>query len=201
MIAHVTGELSKVRGDHVVVDVAGVGYKVYAPLTTIAELPPVGSRVRLLTHTHVKEDAITLYGFLEEDQQTAFELLLGVTGVGPKLALNILSVLPVGRLMASVSDGDHAVLSSVPGVGAKTAQRIVLELKEKAAAVAWEMKLERLARPADSGILTDVVEGLVGLGYPRQGAKAAAERAIESADDPSDAGEVLKAALKTLTGS
>jgi len=179
------------------VDVNGVGYKVYVPLSVMAELPPVGSRVRLLTHTHVKEDAITLYGFMEEDQQTAFELLLGVSGIGPKMALNILSVLPVEHLMASVSNGDHATLSRVPGIGAKTAQRIVLELEEKAAAVAWEKKLAARGAPE---VLADVVEGLVALGYPRATARSAAESVVESAGDRPDVGEVVKAALRVLAG-
>ena len=198
MIAHVIGELARVRGDHVVVDIHGVGYQVFAPVSVIAELPPIGSRVRLFTHTHVKEDAITLYGFLEEDQQTAFELLLGVSGVGPKVALNILSILPVEQLISCVSEGDHASLARVPGIGPKTAQRIVLELKEKAAAVAWERKLETLSRSSDREALADVIEGLVALGYSRPAAKSAAEAAVESAEDRADVGEIVKTALKTL---
>ena len=198
MIAQVAGELARVRGDHVVVDIHGVGYQVFAPVSVIAELPPIGSRVRLFTHTHVKEDAITLYGFLEEDQQTAFELLLGVSGVGPKVALNILSILPVEQLISCVSEGDHASLSRVPGIGPKTAQRIVLELKEKAAAVAWERKLETLSRSSDREALADVIEGLVALGYPRPAAKSAAEAAVEAAEDRSDASQIVKTALKTL---
>ena len=198
MIAHVIGELARVRGDHVVVDIHGVGYLVFAPVSVIAELPPIGSRVRLFTHTHVKEDAITLYGFLEEDQQTAFELLLGVSGVGPKVALNILSILPVEQLISCVSEGDHASLARVPGIGPKTAQRIVLELKEKAAAVAWERKLETLSRSSDREALADVIEGLVALGYSRPAAKSAAEAAVESAEDRADVGEIVKTALKTL---
>jgi len=198
LIAHVIGELARVRGDHVVVDIHGVGYLVFAPVSVIAELPPIGSRVRLFTHTHVKEDAITLYGFLEEDQQTAFELLLGVSGVGPKVALNILSILPVEQLISCVSEGDHASLARVPGIGPKTAQRIVLELKEKAAAVAWERKLETLSRSSDREALADVIEGLVALGYSRPAAKSAAEAAVESAEDRADVGEIVKTALKTL---
>ena len=198
MIAHVAGELARVRGDHVVVDIHGVGYQVFAPVSVIAELPPIGSRVRLFTHTHVKEDAITLYGFLEEDQQTAFELLLGVSGVGPKVALNILSILPVEQLISCVSEGDHASLARVPGIGPKTAQRIVLELKEKAAAVAWERKLGTLSRSSDREALADVIEGLVALGYSRPAAKSAAEAAVESAEDRADVGEIVKTALKTL---
>jgi Holliday junction DNA helicase RuvA len=93
MIAHISGELSRIESDYVVVDVGGVGYKINAPLSVIAQLPQPGTRVKLFTYTHVKEDAITLYGFSELDQQSLFELLLTVTGVGPKVALNILSVL------------------------------------------------------------------------------------------------------------
>ena len=201
MIAHISGELARVGTDHIIVDVNGVGYCIYMPLSLIAELPAIGSRVLVHTYTHVKEDTLSLFGFLSEDEKTVFELLLGVTGIGPKMALNILSVLAVEHLIAAVSQGDHITLSRVPGVGVKTAQRIVIDLQEKAAAVAWEKKLENRAVSRESEILDDVTEGLVALGYPRQKARAAAEKAAESEGAASDVGQVIKAALKVLTGS
>ncbi|HOP80895.1 MAG TPA: Holliday junction ATP-dependent DNA helicase RuvA, partial [Armatimonadota bacterium] len=119
MIAHVSGELTLVEADHVVIDVGGVGYKVYAPLSVIAELPKPGTRVKLHTYTQVKEDAITLYGFTDTVQLNLFELLLTVTGVGPKVALNILSVLPVESTVEAISRDDTLALNRVPGVGNK----------------------------------------------------------------------------------
>ncbi len=199
MIAHISGELARVGSDHIIIDVSGVGYLIYMPLSLIAELPPVGSKILIHTYTHVKEDTLSLFGFLTEDEKAVFELLLGVSGIGPKMALNILSVLAVEHLIEAVSQGDHHTLARVPGVGVKTAQRIVIDLQEKAATVAWERKLQKPAASKDIAVLDDVTEGLVALGYPRQRARAAAEQAAETEGAGSDVGRVIKAALKVLT--
>jgi len=196
VIAHISGELTRVGPDFVVIDVGGVGYKVFAPLSVIAELPGPGNKVRLLTHTHVKEDSLTLYGFANDAQQQVFELLIGVTGVGPKVALNILSVLPVEHLVDAVVREDVLPFHRIPGVGAKTAQRIVLELKGKPAV----LELARAAKPTGpaSRLAEDVVDALVALGYSRPDARAAAQQAAEAAEDKSDPGRVVKAALRLL---
>lgn len=199
MIAHVSGELARVEADHVVIDVAGVGYKVYAPISVIAWLPKPGTKVKLLTFMHVKEDAITLYGFKDSDQQNLFELLLTVTGVGPKVALNILSVLPVEDIVEAISRDDYPSLNRVPGVGNKMAQRIALELREKMTTLAWVERAKKAAKPAEQAVVQDVVEGLVALGYDRQAARRAAEQAVSSAADRKDTSEVLRLALKQLT--
>lgn len=198
MIAHVSGELNRVGPDYVVVDVGGVGYKVHAPLTVIAEMPQPGSPVRLLTYTHVKEDALTLYGFTDEAQQEVFELLIGISGIGPKVALSILSVLPVENLVDAIVREDVPTLHRIPGVGSKTAQRVVLELKEKASLI----ELARKAKPTEptgADIAQDVIEGLVVLGYSRSDARSAAEEAAQTVKDKSDTGAVLRAALNLLT--
>lgn len=140
MIAHLNGELANVEADYVVIDVGGVGYKVYAPLSVISMMPQVGSKVKLLTYTHVKEDSITLYGFVEAEERNMFELLLTVSGVGPKVALNILSVLPVESIVEAISRDDSVMLNRVPGVGNKMSQRIALELREKITNLAWVEK-------------------------------------------------------------
>lgn len=199
MIAHVIGELSLVEADHVVIDVGGVGYKVYAPLSVIAVMPKPGAKTKLFTYTHVKEDAITLFGFTVKDQQNLFELLLTVTGVGPKVALNILSVLQVEDIVEAISRDDYLSLNRVPGVGNKMAQRIALELKEKIATLAWVERAKKAAAPAERALLEDVVEGLMALGYDRQKARKAAEQALGSATDKKDTSEVLRLALRTLT--
>ena len=197
MIAQLKGELARTEADHVVIDVNGVGYKVHVPLSIITQLPPVGSPTEMLIHTAVKEDSITLYGFLEDSEQRLFELLLSVSGVGPKLALNILSVLPVEQIVQGISEEDHRVLSRVPGVGTKTAQRIVLELKEKV--LGWE-----IARPGggwmqpEQRASEDAVEGLIGLGYNRGDARKAVEEALAEIQNKQDAGGIVRAALKLL---
>ena len=198
MIAELSGELSRVGPDFAVVSVGGVGYKVHAPLSVIADLPATGNQVRFFTFTHVKEDVLALYGFSDLDQQTLFELLLTVSGVGPKVALNILSVLPVEKLVDAIASDNHQALVRIPGIGAKTAQRITLELKEKTAELAWTKRVERAARPSERDILADVVEGLVGLGYPRNDARSAAEQAMQSVDDGTNTAAIVREALKML---
>lgn len=198
MIAQLKGELARTEADYAVIDVNGVGYKVHLPLSIIAQLPPVGSQTELLIHTAVKEDSITLFGFLEESEQRLFEMLLTVSGIGPKLALNILSVLPVEHIVSAMTAEDHRVLSRVPGVGTKTAQRIVLELKEKVAG--WELK-----RPdgewmqPEQRAAGDAIEGLVGLGYNRNDARAAVEEALKDIANKQEVGGIVRAALKLLS--
>jgi holliday junction DNA helicase RuvA len=188
-----------VESDYIVVDVSGVGYKVYAPLSVIATLPQPGAKIKLFTYTHVKEDILALYGFSEIDQKNMFELLLTVTGVGPKVALNILSVLPVESIVAAVSRDEIVTLNRVSGVGNKMAQRIALELKEKIATLAWVERARAAAKPGEHEIVLDVVEGLIALGYDRANARRAADEALAGASNKKDTGEVLRSALRKLT--
>ncbi len=198
MIAHVRGELARVEADYVVIDVSGVGYKVHAPLSDITQLPQVGSDVELLGTTVVREDSITLYGFCDEAQQSLFELFMTVSGVGPKVALNILSVVPVEQIVSSISSDKFHELNRVPGVGTKTAQRIVLELKEKITSFVWA-EAGRTEAPAEQRTLDDAVEGLVALGYNRNDARSAADEAARSLGDDRDTGSIVRAALKLLS--
>jgi holliday junction DNA helicase RuvA len=200
LIAHIAGELRRVEADYVVVDVGGVGYKVFAPMPVITSLPSLGSKVSLYTYTNVKDDSITLYGFSELDQQDVFELLLTVSGVGPRLGLNILSVLPVEHLVDAIVRDNHVVLTRIPGVGTKTAQRIVLELKEKITALSWAQRARDTGRTGEQKILDDIVEGLVGLGYTKNDARRAAEEALKSSEGGSDTASVMRRALKIMTG-
>jgi Holliday junction DNA helicase RuvA len=198
LIAHLHGELARVEADYVVIDVNGVGYKAFLPLATITQLPLIGDEVKILISTIVKEDSITLYGFVEEAQQSLFELLLTVSGVGPKVALNILSVLPVEQIVSAISGERYPELNRVPGVGTKTAQRIVLELKEKITTLVWAQAAKR-AVPAEQRSLDDAVEGLIALGYKPNDARSAAEEAAKSIKDARDTGSVVRAALKLLS--
>lgn len=197
MIAHLHGELARVESDYAVVDVGGVGYKVSLPLAVIAGLPPIGGKVKLLVSTIVKEDSITLYGFADESQQALFEMLLTVGGVGPKVALNILSVLPVESIINAISSESFAELNRVPGVGTKTAQRIVLELKGKVTTLIWARAARQDIAP-EQQVLNDAIEGLVALGYSRNDARAAAENALKSVVDKRNTASIVTAALKFL---
>jgi len=194
MIGRLTGRLAAKAPDQLVLDVAGVGYLVHIPLSTFYELPDVESPASLWIHTHVREDTLALYGFLTERERSLFLLLLSVAGIGPKVALTVLSGIPPSELVAALSRQDVRRLVAVPGVGKKTAERMVLELAEKAGAFADE------APPAAAAVAAgDVVSALVNLGYR----KAEAERAVEGVargGAPDDFGEFLKRSLKKLTG-
>lgn len=131
MIAFLEGQLVQKAGPRLVLDVHGVGYEVLVPVSTAAKLPPVGSRARVHTRMHVRDDATTLYGFASTDERELFDLLVTVTGIGPKVALAFLSALTPDALRRAVAAGDVAALTVVPGVGKKVAQRVVLDLKDK----------------------------------------------------------------------
>lgn len=197
MIALLTGHLACKSFDHVIVDVGGVGYRLLIPLSTYYALPEEGA-VRLHVHTHVREDAIHLFGFLTTAEKELFGLLLTVSGVGPKLAVNILSHIPAEDLREALAGGDVKRLSALPGIGKKTAERLVLELKEKILKSG-----PPTPRTSHSGIptapadpLEDVLSALVNLGYK----ESQARKVLESLEIPVGASleDVLKGALRVL---
>ena len=194
MIARLTGRLASKAPDQVLLDVGGVGYLVHIPLSTFYELPESESQASLWIHTHVREDALALYGFLTERERSLFLLLLGVTGIGPRVALTVLSGIPPSELTAALRTQDVRRLVAVPGVGKKTAERMVLELADKVAALPGESPAKAPAAVAAD----DVTSALVNLGYR----KAEAERAVDAtarAGGPREFGEFLKDALRRLT--
>ena len=170
MIAHLRGRLVEKGPSRVVVDVNGVGYEVFVPLTTFSAMPGNGSEVTIDIHTHVREDIIALYGFSSRRERTVFEKLIGISGIGPKLAVTILSGGSVDDLAVAIKRGDLARLTAIPGVGKKTAERIVVELKDK---------LQDFAEaPSKSSVEMDVLSALENLGYPRAIAEAGVRRAM-----------------------
>jgi len=196
MIGRLTGRLASKAPDHVLLEVGGVGYLVHIPLSTFYDLPEQESPASLWIHTHVREDALALFGFLTEREKSLFLLLLGVTGIGPRVALTVLSGMPPADLVEALRNKDSRKLVAVPGVGKKTADRMVLELADKVANLAPETPAgETAAVSAD-----DVVSALVNLGYRRVEAERAVD-AISRTGPPKDFGEFLKEALKRLTGA
>src|ERR1700685_326268 len=175
MIAQLRGTLADKRPNQVLVDVAGVGYLVHVPLSTFYSLGDLHSEVSLIIHTQVREDAIALYGFLTAREKHLFELLISASGVGPVLALKILSGMSVDDLVPAVRSGDLARLTRIPGVGRKTAERMIVELRDKLAA----MEIPEDARKpiATTGTAGDVVSALLNLGYDQHAAEKAVERA------------------------
>jgi Holliday junction DNA helicase RuvA len=174
MIAQLTGALATKAVDHIVLDVHDVGYRVFIPLSTYYDLPEINAAVSLFIHTYVREDTFQLFGFLTVDERDLFETLLRVTKVGPKLALAMLSGMSAGDLQRAVIEGDVPRLSAVPGVGRKTAERIVLELREKLAKGKPDTMSDFGLREHGQQAVADAVTALQNLGYPR----AVAERTI-----------------------
>jgi holliday junction DNA helicase RuvA len=174
MIGLLRGRLLEKRPNQVILDVSGVGYLVAVPLSTFAALGELRGEVTLLIHTHVREDALALYGFLSQREKHLFELLLGASGVGPTLALKILSGMNVEELIPAIRTGDLARLTKIPGVGRKTAERMVVELKDKLEAVTAEAE-KPAASPA--GVEADVKSALINLGYDERAADAAVAKA------------------------
>lgn len=174
MIAQIRGRLLRKQPQEAVVDVSGVGYRVTIPLSTFYRIGEPGAEVTLLTHTHVREDALALFGFLTAVEQTLFERLIGVSGVGPKLAVSILSGIEAPELAQALRSSDLARLTRIPGVGKKTAERLVLELKDKLQDVSAAAEAEA----APGGAADDIVSALLHLGYSRPEAERAAERAM-----------------------
>ncbi len=181
MIASLAGLLAEKTLDHVVVDVGGVGYRVVVSMQTLADLPTSGEALKILCYTHVREDAIQIFGFLHEAERQAFVLLISVSGIGPKLALTILSGLPIEHLIAAISSGDHKRLQAIPGVGKKTAERLVVELRDKVLKTAALAEASGDA-PVGLGGENEAVEALCNLGYKRALAEDAVAKVLESGD-------------------
>ena len=199
MIAHLRGKLISKNPNKVIIEAAGVGYEVTIPVSTFYELTAHGTEVGLHIYTHVREDSLALFGFRTEREKILFERLISVSGIGPKLAITILSGLEMEELIAAIRKGDVTKLTHIPGVGRKTAERLIVELKEKLSRLAMaEADAEPIAvMPAASGIEGDVISALVNLGY----AEPAASRAVREARPESPNGDfeqLLKSSLRLL---
>jgi len=173
MIAHLRGRVLSKRPSHAVVDVNGVGYEVAISVPTFSELPNAGGEVALHIHTHVREDALSLYGFLRPQERELFERLISVSGIGPKLAITVLSGMQAEKMVAAIRGNDVATLTKIPGIGKKTAERMVLELRDKLESFGVAAAVVSRHSPMEE----DVLSALTNLGYQR----VAAERALASA--------------------
>ena len=201
VIAFLEGTLAESLPTQIVVNVHGVGYQVMIPVSSFERLPQPGSPVKILTHLTVREDAHVLYGFFSAAERDLFRLLLHhVSGVGPKIALAVLSGLPVEMFKSAVVAGDTAALSKISGVGKKTAERIVLELKDKVGIAAeWEASSAKNAPSESDARLHDAVLALISLGYKQVEAHKAIRRVIEVSESSPTAEELIRQALKILS--
>lgn len=202
MIAYLNGRVADVSEDNLVIEVAHIGYHVRVPASVTALLPPVGEEVRIYTYMSVREDAVALYGFLTKDDLEMYKQLITVSGVGPKAGLSVLSVLTADELRMAVISQDAKAISKAPGIGAKTAQRIILELKDKIsledAVFMKDSAAGAAAVPVSGGISqakAEAVEALTALGYSSSDALRAV-KAVEQED--MDVEALLKAALKKM---
>ena len=193
MIASLHGRLESLSGDGVVLNVGGIGFQVYLPTSTLSSLGNIGEEISLHTHLHLREDSVTLYGFASADELRFFQTLLGVSGLGPRLALAMLSAMSLERLTMAVATGSTDLLTSIPGIGRKVADRLVLELKDKVAAGWVSTPAAQLAEEN-----TDVLAALVSLGY----SASEASRAVASLPVSSELSleEKIKQALGYFTG-
>lgn len=191
MIYSISGKLSVKSGHFAVVDAAGLGLKIFTNRRTLDALPTLGSSIKFFCHLHLREDGLELYGFLAPEELNFFELLISVSGVGPKSALAILEIAELKNLAAAIKEGRPDLLTRASGIGRKTAERIILELKSKVQSEKSEVVVGKMETDVD------LVETLVGLGYRRDQAKSALSRVNEKMIDLE---ERLKAALKILGG-
>lgn len=207
MIAFLRGSLLEKHPNQIIVDVAGVGYDVVIPVSTFSALGAPGSEVQLRVHTHVREDAISLFGFLTTNEKLMFEKLIGVSGIGPKLAITVLSGLPIGELVGAVRGNQLDVLVRIPGVGKKTAERIVLELKDKLELLAALAPSSSTGAGAGgsakgknsfSAVEEDVLSALINFGSARPNAETAVLKARQEAAGATDFETVFRIALKLV---
>lgn len=204
MIAQLSGKLVQKQPNTVIIDVGGVGYDVTIPVSTFYELGEPGTDVSLKIHTHVREDALQLFGFWTGREKELFLKLTSVSGVGPKLAITMLSGMPAGELINAITNNDFSRLTSIPGVGRKTAERVVVELRDKLAEISLQSReadraTSHESAPGEAAVRDDTIAALMALGYP----KAIAERAVSFAlreEGERTIEAVLKRALRRLSG-
>ena len=201
MIARLSGILIEKSITQCVVDVNGTGYRVVVPLTTFYELPEIGQPVIIHIHTHVREDAIHLYGFHAQEEREVFQLMISVSGIGPKLAINILSGIAAGELLRAITEEDLKRLTGIPGVGRKTAERMVLELKEKAVKLGREVStVGTAAVKTGDEVKDDALSALVNLGYKGSAVKDVVDRIMRETPETPSLDHLLKQALRVLAG-
>ncbi len=199
MIAHLTGILFSKSPQSLIVDAAGVGYQVFIPLSTFYQLPDEMEKVSLHVYTHVREDMLQLFGFQTETEKDIFLLLISVSGIGPKLALNILSGIGLEDLLSAIVSADSERIAAVPGVGKKTSQRIALELKEKVSDIfeGIEVRPREKVQIRNKEIFDDALSALINLGYPSRSAKSIIEYVLRN-DNDINLDTLLKEALRNL---
>jgi len=197
VIAHLRGQIFSKTPNSVILDCNGVGYELAISVATFTELGNEGTEAKLHVHTHVREDALALFGFADLTEKRLFEKLLTISGIGPKLAITVLSGISADRLVGAIRAGDHATLTKIPGIGKKTAERVVLELKDKLDDMTGIAPAQPAA-PSLGAVADDVLSALVNLGYPRPIAQKAVETAAKDPTVASDFEKLFRAAMSAV---
>jgi Holliday junction DNA helicase RuvA len=200
LIASLRGSLLRKSPETVVIEANGVGFEVLVPLTTLYGLPDAGSQVQLMIHTHVRENQVLLVGFLRQDEKEAFRFLTTVKGIGPRLAVNILSGLPANELLEAIVCKDTERLQRIPGVGKKMSERIVVELKDRIPPREWVITHTESLPPQQKERYLEALSALMNLGYKRKESEKAIEKALRKEEDPEGLGleALLKSTLREL---
>ena len=198
MIAHIRGTVLEKKPEYLVVDVNGVGYELHVSMPTFYRVGEIGDEVSLSVYTHVREDAIVLFGFNDRIERSMFNLLIGVNKVGPRLALNILSGMEAGKLAVAISQGSVNELTKIPGLGNKTAQRLVLDLGEKVTELATEAEKTGVSIPKFDQGDHDVISALTNLGYPASLAEEALAKVKKHHEGATDIELLLRETLKEI---
>ncbi len=197
MIGFLRGRIADKQPNTLIVDVQGVGYEVHVPLSTFYDVGEVGADVTLRIYTHVREDALQLFGFLTDLERQLFERLIGISGIGPKLAIAVLSGMEPREVLNAVQRGDVARLTGIPGIGKKTSERIVLELRDRLANIAIGAPVDAAAGNGADRLRGDLLSALQNLGYHRPQAEKAIDSSLQTMSDPTFE-QALKAALREL---
>lgn len=197
MISYVKGILDHKEPNHVIIDVNGIGYEVFVPLSTYEKLSTIGGQVKLHTYHYVREDAVHLYGFLTPEEKEIFELVLSISGIGAKVALSILSTISADQFRRAVAQGDMKTLTKIQGIGKKTAERMILELKDKIGKISVE---EQEIRLPEAGSVNDAVSALLNLGASQSVAEYAVFRAERILGKDAKVEDLVTQALRFLAG-
>ncbi|MGA2263148.1 MAG: Holliday junction branch migration protein RuvA [Acidobacteriota bacterium] len=201
MIGQLRGKLIYKKPNLLLLDVQGVGYEVFIPLTSFYEIPDEGNEVTLKVHTHVREDALTLFGFCTQREKDLFLKLISISGIGPKLAISILSGARVEELAQAIADGNLTRLTAIPGIGRKTAERLILELKGHVTPFLLPEQARAAGAPGSAdGLQQDILSALVNLGYPRAGAEKALAKVLRSGNAERSFEGLLRHTLQLLAG-
>ena len=198
MIAHFKGKLTRKSPVEITIDVNGVGYLIFVPLSTFYALPELGSEVSLGIHTHMREEALKLFGFYTTDEKKIFEKLITVNKVGPKLALTILSGMPPADLLSTIDSNDIAKLSTIPGIGRKTAERLILEMRDKLDGLSLELTVKKEPLP-QNGLFDDALSALVNLGYKKSQAEQTLKKVYGEEGEESSIENLIKESLNLLS--